>query len=68
MKTKKIIDSLPNMEIPQLPVSLLSHMEAIGLLPKSHEDDGVDNTDVPWRSETNYFRRDVLDKNNDPLF
>ena len=43
MKTKKIIDSLPNMEIPQLPVSLLSHMEAMGLLPVSHEDDGVVN-------------------------
>ena len=33
MKTRKIIGSLPNMEIPQLPVSLLSHMEAMGLLP-----------------------------------
>ena len=68
MKTKKIIDSLPNMEIPQLPVSLLSHMEAMGLLPVSHEDDGVDNIDVPWRSNTNYFRRDVLDERGEPLF
>ena len=68
MKTKKIIDSLPNMEIPQLPVSLLSHMEAMGLLPVSHEDDGVDNIDVPWRSNTNYFRRDVLDEKGEPLF
>ena len=68
MKTKKIIDSLPNMEIPQLPVSLLSHMEAMGLLPVSHEDDGVNNIDVPWRSNTNYFRRDVLDERGEPLF
>ena len=68
MKTKKIIDSLPNMEIPQLPVSLLSHMETMGLLPVSHEDDGVDNIDVPWRSNTNYFRRDVLDERGEPLF
>ena len=68
MKTKKIIDSLPNMEIPQLPVSLLSHMEAMGLLPKSHEDDGVNDIELPWRSNTNYFRRDVLDKRGEPLF
>jgi|TARA_R100001460_G_scaffold68376_2_gene108926 hypothetical protein len=68
MKTKKFIGSLPNMEIPQLPVSLLSHMEAMGLLPISHEDDGVNNIDIPWRSNTNYFRRDVLDENNEPLF
>ena len=68
MKTKKIIGSLPNMEIPQLPVSLLSHMEAMGLLPVSHEDDGVNNIDVPWRSNTNYFRRDVLDERGEPLF
>tara|TARA_R100001440_G_scaffold6210_2_gene12931 strand:- start:2152 stop:2406 length:255 start_codon:yes stop_codon:yes gene_type:complete len=68
MKTKKFIDSLPNMEIPQLPVSLLQHMEAMGLLPVTHEDDGINNIDVPWRSETNYFRRDVLDENNEPLF
>ena len=56
------------MEIPQLPVSLLSHMEAMGLLPKSHEDDGVNDIELPWRSNTNYFRRDVLDENNEPLF
>jgi len=68
MKTKKIIGSLPNMEIPQLPVSLLSHMESMGLLPKSHEDDGVNDIELPWRSNTNYFRRDVLDENNEPLF
>jgi len=68
MKTKKIIGSLPNMEVPQLPVSLLSHMEAMGLLPVSHEDDGVDNIDVPWRSNTNYFRRDVLNERGEPLF
>tara|TARA_R100000781_G_scaffold113638_1_gene82559 strand:+ start:1065 stop:1319 length:255 start_codon:yes stop_codon:yes gene_type:complete len=68
MKTKKIIGSLPNMEIPQLPVSLLSHMEAMGLLPVSHEDDGVNDIELPWRSNTNYFRRDVLDENNEPLF
>ena len=68
MKTKKIIGSLTNMEMPQLPVSLLSHMEAMGLLPVSHDDDGVDNIDVPWRSNTNYFRRDVLDERGEPLF
>ena len=68
MKTRKIIGSLPNMEVPQLPVSLLSHMEAMGLLPVSHDDDGVDNIDVPWRSNTNYFRRDVLDERGEPLF
>jgi len=68
MKTKKYTESLPNMEEPQLPVSMLQHMEQMGLLPVSHDDDGVNNIDVPWRNETNYFRRDVLDKNNEPLF
>jgi len=68
MKTKKFIGSLPNMEIPQLPVSLLQHMEAMGLLPKSHEDDGVNDIELPWRSNTNYFRRDVLDERGEPLF
>ena len=68
MKTRKIIGSLTNMEIPQLPVSLLSHMEVMGLLPKSHEDDGVNDIELPWRSNTNYFRRDVLDERGEPLF
>ena len=68
MKTKKFIGSLPNMEIPQLPVSLLNHMEAMGLLPVSHEDDGVNDILLPWKIDTNYFRRDVLDENNEPLF
>ena len=56
------------MEVPQLPVSLLHHMEQMGVLPTSHEDDGVDNIDIPWRSNTNYFRRDVLDEEGEPLF
>ena len=68
MKTKKFIESLPNMEIPQLPVSLLQHMEAMGLLPVSHEDDGVNDILLPWKIDTNYFRRDVLDEKGKPLF
>jgi hypothetical protein len=56
------------MEVPQLPVSMLQHMEQMGLLPVSHDDDGVNNIDMQWRSEANYFRRDVLDENNQPLF
>jgi len=68
MKTKRFIGSLPNMEVPQLPVSLLQHMEEMGMLPTSHEDDGVNNIDIPWRSNTNYFRRDVLDEEGEPLF
>ena len=68
MKTKKFIGSLPNMEIPQLPVSLLQHMEAMGLLPVSHEDDGVNDILLPWKIDTNYFRRDVLDEKGKPLF
>ena len=67
MQTNKYIESLPNMEVPQLPVSMLQHMEQMGLLPVSH-DDGVNNIDLPWRSNTNYFRRDVLDENNEPIF
>ena len=68
MQINKRTDSLPNMEVPQLPVSMLQHMEQMGLLPVSHEDDGVNNLDMLWVSEANYFRRDVLDKNNEPLF
>ena len=68
MQTKKYIESLPNMEEPQLPVSMLQHMEQMGLLPVSHDDDGVDNIDLPWRSNTNFFRRDVLDERGEPLF
>ena len=68
MQTNKRTDSLPNMEVPQLPVSMLQHMEQMGLLPVSHDDDGVNNLDMLWVSEANYFRRDVLDKNNEPLF
>jgi len=68
MKTKKYTESLPNMEEPQLPVSMLQHMEQMGLLPVSHDDDGVNNIDLPWRSNTNYFRRDVLDERGEPLF
>lgn len=68
MRTSRITESLPNMEVPQLPVSLLHHMEQMGVLPTSHEDDGVDNIDIPWRSNTNYFRRDVLDEEGEPLF
>jgi len=68
MQIKKYTESLPNMEEPQLPVSMLQHMEQMGLLPVSHDDDGVNNIDVPWKNETNYFRRDVLDDNNEPLF
>ena len=58
MKTKKIIGSLTNMEIPQLPVSLLSHMEAMGLLPKSHEDDGVNDIELPCLLYTSPSPRD----------
>jgi len=43
-------------------------MEAIGLLPKSHADDGVNDIELPWRSNANYFRRDVLDEKGEPLF
>jgi len=43
-------------------------MEAMGLLPKSHEDDGVNDIELPWRNNTNYFRRDVLDERGEPLF
>ncbi len=68
MQTNKYIESLPNMEVPQLPVSMLQHMEQMGLLPVSHDDDGVNNIDLPWRSNTNYFRRDVLDERGEPLF
>jgi len=68
MQINKYTESLPNMEEPQLPVSMLQHMEQMGLLPVSHEDDGVNNLDMQWRSEANYFRRDVLDENNQPLF
>tara|TARA_B100001287_G_C22571684_1_gene476572 strand:+ start:483 stop:737 length:255 start_codon:yes stop_codon:yes gene_type:complete len=68
MKTKKFIGSLPNMEIPQLPVSLLQHMEAMGLLPVTHEDDGVNDIDMPRVPHKNFFRVDVLDKEGEPLF
>jgi len=68
MQTNKRIESLPNMEVPQLPVSMLQHMEQMGLLPVSHADDGVNNIDLPWRSNTNFFRRDVLDERGEPLF
>jgi len=68
MQTNKYIESLPNMEVPQLPVSMLQHMEQMGLLPVSHDDDGVNNIDLPWRSNTNFFRRDVLDEKGEPLF
>jgi len=51
-----------------LPVSMLQHMEQMGLLPVSHDDDGVNNIDLPWRSNTNFFRRDVLDERGEPLF
>tara|TARA_B100001094_G_scaffold45640_1_gene40615 strand:+ start:1189 stop:1407 length:219 start_codon:yes stop_codon:yes gene_type:complete len=68
MQINKYTESLPNMEVPQLPVSLLQHMEQLGLLPKSHEDDGVNNLDMLWRNEANYFRRDVLDERGEPLF
>ena len=47
MQTNKRTESLPNMEVPQLPVSMLQHMEQMGLLPVSHEDDGVNNIDIP---------------------
>ena len=68
MQTNKYTESLPNMEVPQLPVSMLQHMEQMGLLPVSHDDDGVNNIDLPWRSNTNFFRRDVLDEKGEPLF
>jgi len=68
MKINKRTESLPNMEEPQLPVSMLQHMEQMGLLPVSHDDDGVNNIDLPWRSNTNFFRRDVLDEKGEPLF
>ena len=68
MQINKRTESLPNMEVPQLPVSMLQHMEQMGLLPVSHDDDGVNNIELPWRSNTNYFRRDVLDDNNEPIF
>ncbi len=79
MKTRKIIGSLTNMEMPQLPVSLLRHMEFIGLLPVTLDDDGVNDIDIPNavygkrggnsnRGNINSFRRDVLDENNEPLF
>ena len=68
MQTNKYTESLPNMEVPQLPVSMLQHMEQMGLLPVSHDDDGVNNIDLPWRSNTNFFRRDVLDERGEPLF
>ena len=79
MKTRKIIGSLPNMEMPQLPVSLLRHMEFIGLLPVTLDDDGVNDIDMPNavygkrggnsnRGNINSFRRDVLDKEGEPLF
>jgi len=79
MQINKRTESLPNMEVPQLPVSMLQHMEQMGLLPVSHDDDGVNNIDIPngvygkrggnsKRGNINSFRRDVLDDNNEPIF
>tara|TARA_R100000951_G_scaffold90688_1_gene79000 strand:- start:432 stop:683 length:252 start_codon:yes stop_codon:yes gene_type:complete len=79
MKINKRTESLPNMEEPQLSVSMLQHMEQMGLLPVSHEDDGIDNIEIPngvygkrggnsKRGNINSFRRDVLDKKGEPLF
>lgn len=79
MQTNKRIESLPNMEEPQLSVSMLQHMEQMGLLPVSHEDDGVNNIDIPngvygkrggnsKRGNINSFRRNVLDGMGEPLF
>jgi len=61
MKTSTIIDSQISMDLPD---SIAAHLKQMGILPVQAEED----KSYTWKLEPNYFRRDVLDANGEPLF
>ena len=61
MKTSTITDSQINTDLPE---SIAAHLKQMGILPVQVEEDKSYN----WKHDLKYFRRDVLDENNEPLF
>ena len=61
MKTSRITESQTSMDLPD---SLSFHLKQMGVLPVHVEERTIRN----WRQEPNYFRRDVLDEEGEPLF
>tara|TARA_R100000908_G_C3702949_1_gene112674 strand:- start:277 stop:501 length:225 start_codon:yes stop_codon:yes gene_type:complete len=61
MKTSTITDSQISTNLPE---SIAAHLKQMGILPVQVEEDKSYN----WKHDLKYFRRDVLDENNEPLF
>ena len=61
MKTSTITDSQISTDLPE---SIAAHLKQMGILPAQVEEDKSYN----WKHDLKYFRRDVLDENNEPLF
>ena len=55
------------MDIQQLPIKLLAHLEYIGLLPRQIDEDGVDNIETPEIGKS-FFRKPDFDASGEPEF
>ena len=55
------------MEIAQLPIKLLAHLEFIGVLPRNVDEDGVDNIETPEIGKS-FFRKPDFDASGEPEF
>ena len=61
MKTNIITDSQISTNLPD---SIAAHLKQMGRLPAQVEEAKSYN----WKFDLKYFRRDVLDDNDEPLF
>ena len=55
------------MEIAQLPIKLLAHLEFIGVLPRTVDEDGIDNIENAEIGKS-FFRKPDLDDHGEPEF
>tara|TARA_B100000963_G_scaffold116868_1_gene101833 strand:- start:107 stop:274 length:168 start_codon:yes stop_codon:yes gene_type:complete len=55
------------MDIQQLPIKLLAHLEYIGLLPRHIDEDGIDNIENPDIGRS-FFRKPDFDEHGEPEF
>ncbi len=61
MKTSTITDSQISTDLPD---GIAAHLKQMGILPVQVEEE----KSYTWKHDLKYFRRDVLDENNEPLF
>lgn len=50
-----------------LPIALVQHLERIGCLPRTHDEDGIDDLDYPPANAFEHVKV-ILDENGEPPF